>query len=115
MEAVEIKPSQIAKLNDNARKTGLIKLLMSSGIEAKFSTVDVEAIIQTVQNFETYFDFDEGNDLYGEHDFGSFNFKNEKIFWKIDCYEADSNFYLGADPSDKTAIRVLTIMLAEDY
>ena len=54
-----------------------------------------------VKNFD---DFNESNDPYGEHDFGSFNHKGEEIFWKIDDYEGMEGYNL-----------VLTIMLAEEY
>ena len=33
-----------------------------------------------------YTDFNEDNDLYGEHDFGSLKIAGQKIFWKIDYY-----------------------------
>ena len=70
------------------------------------------AIIARVRSFE---EFDESNDPYGEHDFGSFDHDGNTIFWKVDCYDLDQEFY-SPDPADpsKTA-RVLTILLAEEY
>ena len=69
-------------------------------------------ILELVHNFNN---FTEDNDPHGEHDFGSFTCKGNKIFWKIDYY--DVNYEYGSeDPSDLSKTRrVLTIMLAEEY
>jgi hypothetical protein len=54
-------------------------------------------------------------DPYGEHDFGSFRYAGETIFWKIDYYDLDLQMH-SPDPSDlAVTARVLTIMLAEEY
>ena len=59
--------------------------------------------------------FDEGNDPYGEHDFGAFEVAGCQLFWKIDYY--DANLEAGSpDPADEGATtRVLTVMLASEY
>ena len=59
--------------------------------------------------------FTEDNDPYGEHDFGSIDCLGKKLFWKIDCYAP--NMESGSpDPTDtKQTVRVLTIMLANEY
>jgi hypothetical protein len=63
----------------------------------------------------SYSSFDESNDPYGEHDFGSFNFAGEQVLWKIDYYDVDLQM-ASPDPTDPTVtVRVLTIMLAEEY
>ncbi|MCQ2740708.1 MAG: DUF3768 domain-containing protein [Alphaproteobacteria bacterium] len=60
-------------------------------------------------------DFNEENDPYGEHDFGSFTYKNDKIYWKIDYYDLNCE-YLSEDPSNPNVTnRILTVMLAEEY
>ncbi|SFE90491.1 DUF3768 domain-containing protein, partial [Roseovarius indicus] len=43
--------------------------------------------------------------------------RGETVFWKIDLYEADSDFRYGAETPDNpaTTMRVLTIMLARDW
>jgi hypothetical protein len=59
--------------------------------------------------------FTEENDPYGDHSFGAFEFRDSKVFWKIDYYDADLK-YGSEEPSDLTkTCRVLTIMLAQEY
>jgi hypothetical protein len=57
-------------------------------------------------------DFNENNDPYGEHDFGSFELAGETFFWKIDLYEEPDVKGANGEP---VVTRVLTIMLAEEY
>ena len=45
---------------------------------------DVPGLVRAVQVFDT---FTPDNDPYGEHDFGSINWHQEKTFWKIDYYD----------------------------
>jgi len=60
----------------------------------------------------TFNDWTEGNDPYGEHDFGAFDLFDQRLFFKIDLYEGD----LVKDKNDPSSVkRVLTIMLAEEY
>ena len=55
------------------------------------------------------------NDPYGEHNFGCIEYHGQQIFWKIDLYDLNYEFY-SPQPDDKTLTnRVLTIMLAEEY
>lgn len=70
--------------------------------------------VQAVGAFET---FEPENDPDGWHDFGAVDIRGEKIFWKIDLYEADSDFRYGAEAPDNpaTTMRVLTIMMAQDW
>jgi hypothetical protein len=84
---------------------------ITDGIFA-FSDADREAILAKVRAFDS---FTNANDPHGEHDFGSFDHKGERIFWKIDYYDAacKKGSEDPADPAQTT--RVLTIMLAEEY
>jgi Protein of unknown function (DUF3768) len=71
-----------------------------------------EALLAMVRSFS---DFNEGNDPYGEHDFGSIEFQGKNYFWKIDYY-ADDNYEYGAeDPSSPSTRRVMTIMHSSEY
>lgn len=102
----------IRKLNDDFRKTfvgGRVNL--TSGIVA----LGQDAVMAICLAVSAYSDFDEGNDPHGEHDFEAIDFRNQKIFWKIDYYDAKLE-YGSENPADpKQTTRVLTIMLASEY
>ena len=104
--------NDIATLNDNFRKSFIGgEVLLSAGIAA-MSSEDKANIVSLIQNFDN---FNENNDPYGEHDFGSFDYKGNKIFFKIDYYDLN-NQYMSENPANPDITnRVLTIMLAEEY
>lgn len=102
----------IQELNDNFRKTFIGgQIVLTDGIYAKPQN-KIISILSKVRRFDN---FTESNDTHQEHDFGSFDFEDDKIFWKIDYYDKDFK-YLSEEPAniDKTS-RVMTIMLAEEY
>ena len=102
----------IKTLNDNLRKH-LIggRVMLTAGINAK-SQDDIARILSKVRHFNN---FTPDKDSYNEHDFGSFDYRGEKIFWKIDYY--DKNYqYLSEEPDNPNLTnRVMTIMLASEY
>ena len=103
---------EIAKLNDKFRANpSLGTLILTDGIRSN-SSEDIASIINKVRNFN---DFDEDNNPYGEKDFGAFDFKGKKIFWKIDYY--DNKFLLLSPNVCKPRLtnRVMTIMYADEY
>lgn len=97
--------AKIAELNDKFRKVETMSV--SRGV---FSLPDVLGIIRAVRSFS---DFNKNNDPYGEHDFGSFVWDGDKIFWKIDYY--DPSFEMWCDPLHPECERVLTVYLAEEH
>ena len=102
----------VRDLNDAFRTTFVGgKVLLTQGVQS-LGQAAIGEIVRLVQNHS---DFCEENDPHGEHDFGSFDYSNDKFFWKIDYY--DSQCEMGSpdasDPSQTT--RVLTIMLASEY
>ena len=104
---------RIAKLNDLCRKAMGVagKLVQTEGICALPAKTQ-SAIRETVETFNA---FTEDNDPHGERDFGAFNHEGHRIFWKIDYYAPDL-CHGSEDPADPTqTVRVLTIMLAEEY
>ena len=107
---VDVK--KIAQQNDSFRQTFCGgKVLLTCGISVLPSIQQTE-IINKVKNFN---DFTEDNDPYGEHDFGCFENHGQQIFWKIDLYDLNYEFY-SPQPDDETQTnRVLTIMFAEEY
>lgn len=106
------KAKQIAQLNDSFRKTGIGgRILFTQGIQA-FSTQEQTEIWQAVSTFD---DFTEDNDPHKEHDFGSFDYQGQKLYWKIDYYDLNLKYH-SEDPSDPSkTIRILTLMLAMEY
>jgi len=106
------KTARIRELNDLFR-TSFIggKVLQTQGIQS-LPEEDQSSIREQVERFN---DFTEDNDPHGEHDFGAFDHSGQKIFWKIDYYDAAME-YGSEDPADpKQTTRVLTIMLASEY
>ena len=114
------KTTEIRKLNDVCRQQIFVpqwmrpypcQVVHTQGIEG-FSEDERYTIYETVGKFS---DFSEDNDPHQEHDFGAFDFKGQKIFWKIDYYAHDLQ-HGSEDPSDpKQTMRVLTILLASEY
>jgi len=71
-----------------------------------------QGILAQVQGFN---DFNPDNDPYSEHDFGAFKLEGKRICWRIDYY--DSTFTWGSEHPEDPAqtVRVLTVMLVEEY
>lgn len=110
---MENKSERIAKLNDEFRKAAGQDghVYMTQGIQA----LPPEDRLQVLGLVKTFNDFSEDNDPYGEHDFGAFDFKGERIFWKIDYYDKKME-YGSEDPADpEVTERVMTVMLAREY
>ena len=104
--------SEIALQNDNFRKhLSQGTLVLTQGIRSN-TKEDLGAIITIVRTFDS---FDENNDPYGERDFGAFDYKGKRIFWKIDYYDQEF-LYLSPDVSNpRLTNKVLTVMYAEEY
>lgn len=104
--------ARIAALNDAFRANPVLgTFVLTAGIRNN-SSENIANIISKVRNLN---DFNEVNNPYGERDFGAFDFKGQKIFWKIDYY--DRNFeFASPDAADPTVTnRVLTVMYADEY
>ncbi len=104
------KADKVKELNDAARHSFQgCRVMITRGVAALDS---VDAVLAAVRN---YGDFTSNNDPYGEHDFGSFVVAGELLFWKFDYYDSDMQM-ASLDPADDTiTVRVLMIMLAEEY
>ena len=104
--------NDIAKLNNDFRKIFIGgEVLLSAGIAA-MSSEDKANIVALVQNFDN---FTPDNNPYSENDFGSFDYKGEKILWKIDYYDLN-NKYHSEDPSNPYITnRILTIMTVYEF
>ena len=73
--------TDIKTLNDTFRQTFTGgRVMLTAGINAK-SKDDIARILSKVRQFNH---FTEANDPYNEHDFGSFDYNGEMIYFKID-------------------------------
>jgi len=103
---------RIRELNDAFRTTvqgG--KVLMTAAVSA----LPLHIKFAAVEAMRCFSAFTEDNDPAREHDFGSFEIDGQMFFWKIDCYDLTMEFG-SEDPADPAiTIRVLTLMLADDY
>ena len=119
------RTERIAKLNDQLRaRVGLPVFLgeaepvlgmivMTRGVMA----LTPEQIIDAWTHIRNFADFTDGNNPYGERDFGSFEIDGAgRLFWKIDYYGDRACNSGSEDPADPDrSYRVLAIMLAEEY
>lgn len=90
---------RIRELNDRARQTFTgCRVLVTPGVHALDQTPDILALVQRFDGFTP------DNDPYGEHDFGSFRFRGETIFWKFDYYDLDCQSAFKTDPFSASKI-----------
>ena len=101
------RAAKIAQLNDRFRGMA-VDVTLTSGVV--HGVGDLVGLLKTIECFDA---FNEDNDPYGEHDFGSLVWHGEKVFWKIDYY--DQALTNGDDPLSPNCRRVMTIMLASEY
>ena len=103
------QPNEIARLNDEFRRSGQGQGIWTAtpGVQA---LPDLPGLVRAVQTFNT---FTPDNDPYGEHDFGSIHWHEEKTYWKIDYYDEALQYW--HEPLSPDCRRVLTILLASEY
>ncbi len=103
---------RVRALNDAFRTTfrgG--RVCMSSGV-ASLPRDSRDEILDKVRTFNA---FTEDNDPSGVHDFGVIEASGNRVFWKIDYYDAACE-YGSEDPADPSkTTRVLTIFFAHEY
>lgn len=75
-------------------------LCLTCGVSGTFPD-EIPLILKMVKEFSV---FTEDNNPWLEHDFGAFEFKGEKMFWKIDDYGGHEGYEI-----------VMTVMLASEY
>jgi hypothetical protein len=107
------RAQRIAALNDKFRKSLVTggRTYMTAGVNTRGAQFVAKALAKVI----AFDDFDANNDPHREHDFGSFELDGEKLFWKIDYYDLACEFG-SEDPTEpKKTMRILTVMLAEEY
>lgn len=100
------RAAQIARLNDAFRHS-VRDIYLTQGVQA---LPDVPGLLRAVRTFH---DFTEDNNPYGERDFGSITWHQEKTYWKIDYYDQELEYWY--DPLSEECRRVMTVMLASEY
>lgn len=104
--------ARITALNDAFRANPpLGTFVLTAGIRANMPQ-DIATILNKVRTFK---DFNEDDDPYNEHDFGAFDFKGKKIFWKIDYYDRSFEFASPDAANSAVTNRVLTVMYADEH
>lgn len=114
-ETTSADPSRarkIAALNDRLRQSeegG--QMVVTQGIKS----LGDDFIRDTLSALRSFSDFSQDNDPYGERDFGALTVNGQKVFWKVDYYDPTLAFG-SEDPADpQKTVRVLTIMLPDEY
>lgn len=98
--------NEIATRNDNFRKLWKDVVFTNAVV---YGIQDHFGLAKAVQSFDN---FSNANDPFGEHDFGSFEYEGTMVFWKIDYYDQELTY--GCYPLTENCRRVLTVMLGED-
>lgn len=105
---------RIRELNDRFRCQGIGNgsVMVTSGIQA-LGAEQTLAILEAVRRFDA---FDDGNDPWGERDFGAIDdLAEERIFWKLDYYNPGLTAGSENPANEGLTHRVLTVMLASEY
>lgn len=85
--------------------------MLTQGIQAEGEEF-LMAVVEAVKSFSG---FNDGNDPWGEHDFGAVEVSGQKVFFKFDYYTLDLTAGSENPANEGVTHRVLTIMLAGDY
>jgi len=117
----------VRRLNDMARTQPEIAnatWVMTTGVQHLLAGDDDSAVAVAAAReratalrhaIATFNDWTEGNDPYGEHDFGALVLFGQKLFFKIDYYHPDHDTHAPEPGNVEHCRRVLTVMLAEEY
>lgn len=109
----ETRRATIARLNDHLRSTGEDGWTYLSRGVALLPIAAKDEVIRAVRLFD---DFTPDNDPHGEHDCATLKVGKCRIVWKIDYHPRDRSSQSDPDPADpNSSLRVMTIMLAEEY
>ncbi|WP_281855887.1 DUF3768 domain-containing protein [Litoreibacter halocynthiae] len=107
-----LQNKRVRELNDRFRTLGGNgSVVVTSGVKDAGDAF-LRAAIEAVQSFT---DFSEDNDPWGEHDFGAVSIEGQKVFFKIDYYDPDLKQGSINPANEALTHRVLTIMLASEY
>ncbi|SCW95429.1 DUF3768 domain-containing protein [Ancylobacter rudongensis] len=103
--------AKIRELNDQLRTTATGGKIVIVGALSGQPLSEHAAALSHVRRFDK---FDEGNDPYGEHDFGAFEIDGQRYHWKIDYFALDEMSGSEHPEDPNVTVRVLSIYYAED-
>jgi hypothetical protein len=106
------RTQRIRALNDQLRQnlaTGVA--VMTPGV----ASLGQEATARIIKTIAVFDDFCHANDPHEEHDFGSFEAEGHTIFFKIDYLDRDLNHHSSHPTDPAVTVRVITVMLADEY
>lgn len=110
---------KIADLNDRLRKSydQSIGVIVFCPTVSSMVLEKPELQLAIVRACAQFDDFNEENDPYGEHDFGTFSLDDNHFNFKIDYYARDSNYSYGSESPEsiEETQRILTIMDRSNY
>lgn len=102
----------IARLNDVLRRAARGGRIMVTKRVLSLAGFNVPELLQALADYDA---FDIDNDPHGERDFGDLRAFGTDLLWKIDYYDLKLEFG-SPDPADpNVTVRVLTVMLEEEY
>jgi len=111
----------VARLNDQLRQevtseggSQLGKLTMTRGVAGLPPDVLFQ-VVRAVREYDNFTPAPEGNDPYGEHDFGVFEIEGDgKFFWKIDYLDKNETFGSEAPEDPEATVRILNVLRPEE-
>lgn len=111
---------KVALLNDSLRTNPFDPKHGRCVLSRQIAELDHADIVRCIQAMVTFNDFSEGNDPYGEHDFGGFtatliNGESLPLYFKIDYYDKDLAYLPENNRNNNDTVRVLTLMTQSEY
>jgi hypothetical protein len=106
------KVTLIRELNDKLRTTCVGGALLSTDGIAALPEATRKRIMTAIRTFDA---FTADNDPHGEHDFGAVEVDDLKVFFKIDNFDRAGEMHSPDATDPAVTLRVLTVMLAEEY
>lgn len=108
----------IRQQNDSFRRGMIVggclfpgTVVVTAGVHARGRDFETAAYLAVAKDTA----FTEDNDPWGDHSFGVVTVQNERLYWKIDYYDADRE-YGSDDPADPAKThRILTILFPSEY
>ena len=106
------RAERIARLNDHLRRSGTGgRIVVTRGVRS-LPAFSAETLLAALREYDR---FDAENDPYGERDFGDLEYCGASLFFKIDYYSPDANWASENPASEALTLRVLTVMLVDEY